>query len=401
MENVVISGMGIISALGCGVEQTLRALREERSGIGPLKYLQTEHWDIPCAEVPFSDEELRERLGLSAEEVVTRTALLGMVALQEAWQTADLRHTPDKRLAFINGTTVGGMEKSEQYYLDFLENDSRNAYIAAHECGACTEKIADFMGGFSYVTTLSTACSSAANAIILGENLIRAGLTDIAVVGGSECITKFHLNGFHTLMILDDAPCRPFDATRAGLNLGEGAAYVVLVSDASARYRGIQPLCRLAGYGNACDAFHQTASSEEGTGAVLAMREALKTSGLQPSDIDYINAHGTGTRNNDASEGRAIMQVFGKHTPRVSSTKAMTGHTTSASGSVEAVIAVLAIRYGFIPANLRFGEAMPELSFTPVPHTLENVKVRNVLSNSFGFGGNNSSLIFSAVDPGA
>ena len=323
------------------------------------------------------------------------------MALQEAWEAADLRHTPDKRLAFINGTTVGGMEKSEQYYLDFLENDSRNAYIAAHECGACTEKIADFMGGFSYVTTLSTACSSAANAIILGENLIRAGLTDIAVVGGSECITKFHLNGFHTLMILDDAPCRPFDATRVGLNLGEGAAYVVLEKESLARKRGIQPLCRLAGYGNACDAFHQTASSEEGTGAVLAMREALKTSGLQPSDIDYINAHGTGTRNNDASEGRAIMQVFGKHIPRVSSTKAMTGHTTSASGSVEAVIAVLAIRYGFIPANLRFGEAMPELSFTPVPHTLENVKVRNVLSNSFGFGGNNSSLIFSAVDAGA
>ncbi len=397
MENVVVSGMGIISALGCGVEETCRALREECSGIGPLRYLQTEHLEIPCAEVKCSDVELQEKLGLFSEEIAPRTVLFGMMALEEAWRSAGLSSSGGVRLAFINGTTVGGMEKSEQYYLDFLKNDIWNTYIASHECGACTEKIADRMGGFSYVTTLSTACSSAANAIILGENLVRAGLTDIAVVGGSECLTKFHLNGFNTLMILDREPCRPFDASRVGLNLGEGAAYVVLERESTARQRGVQPLCRLAGYGNACDAFHQTASSDDGVGATLAMNGALKMSGLQPSEIDYINAHGTGTRNNDVSEGRAIMNVFGERIPWVSSTKAMTGHTTSASGAVEAVISILALRHGFIPANLRFREAMPELTFTPVTHTLENVKVRNVLSNSFGFGGNNSSLIFSAL----
>lgn len=395
-ERIVVTGMGIISALGTGVEKTYVALQEGRSGVGPLEYLQTEHRDIPCAEVKLSDEALVARLGIKKEEVATRTALLGIEALREAWASAGLSLQGQERVAFINGTTVGGMEKSERYYLDFLENDSRNAYIAAHECGACTERIADDLGGFSYVTTLSTACSSAANAVMLGANLIKAGRTDIAVVGGSECLTKFHLNGFHSLMILDPQPCRPFDATRAGLNLGEGAAYLVLEREADALARGASPLCVVAGYGNACDAFHQTASSENGTGATMAMQEALEMSGLRPEEIDYINAHGTGTRNNDLSEGRAIVNVFGAHIPYVSSTKAMTGHTTSASGAVEAVISILAIQRKFVPVNLRFAQPMPELPFSPVYRPMEGVPLRHVLSNSFGFGGNNSSLIFSA-----
>ena len=291
-ESIVVTGMGIISALGAGVDATWRALREGRSGIGRLEFLQTAHRDIPCAEVKFSDRVLAERLGLATGEIATRTALLGMEALREAWGSAGLSAGLQKRFAFINGTTVGGMEKSEQYYLDFLENDSRNAYIAAHECGACTEKIADDLGEFRYVTTLSTASSSAANAVMLGANLIKAGITDVALVGGSECLTKFHLNGFRTLMILDREPCRPFDDARAGLNLGEGAAYLVLEKEKAALARGVRPLCVLAGYGNACDAFHQTASSEEGVGAAMAMEEALKMSGLRPEDIDYINAHG-------------------------------------------------------------------------------------------------------------
>ena len=337
-------------------------------------------------------------LGLAPEEVVTRTALIGMVALREALESAGLQDVPGKRMAFINGTTVGGMEKSEQYYLDFLENDSRNAYIGAHECGACTERIADFAGNFSYVTTLSTACSSAANAVMLGANLLKAGLADVAVVGGSECITKFHLNGFRTLMILDRQPCRPFDDTRVGLNLGEGAAYLVLERENEARKRRAELLCRLSGYGNACDAFHQTASSEDGVGATLAMQEALDVSGLQAEDIGYINAHGTGTRNNDLSEGQAIVNVFGESIPYVSSTKAMTGHTTSASGGVEAVISILALQKHMVPANLRWAHPMPELPFVPVKEVMEGVPLKHVLSNSFGFGGNNSALIFSAVE---
>lgn len=397
MERIVVTGLGIVSALGLGIRETCRALKEGHSGIGRLKYLQTVHGDIPSAEVRYGDEELRQMLGLSPEEIITRTSLLGIVALREALKSAGFREKSGKRFSFINGTTVGGMEKSEQYYLDFLTNGSMNAYIAVHECGACTERMADAIGGFQYVTTLSTACSSAANAVILGANLLRAGMTDVAVVGGAECLTKFHLNGFRSLMILDKEPCRPFDDTRSGLNLGEGAAYLVLERESEALQRGGQPWCMLSGYGNACDAFHQTASSEEGKGAVLAMREALSMGKLEPEEIGYINAHGTGTRNNDLSEGRAITAVFGNRVPYVSSTKAMTGHTTSASGGVEAVISILALKHRMIPANLRFQHPMPELPFEPVRELLQDISLRHVLSNSFGFGGNNSTLIFSEL----
>ena len=195
-------------------------------------------------------------------------------------------------------------------------------------------------------------------------------------------------------MILDHEQCRPFDATRAGLNLGEGAAYIVLETAASARKRGVTPIGELNGYGNACDAFHQTASSDDGEGAYLAMQKALDMSGLQPADIDYVNAHGTGTPNNDVSESQALKRVFGQHMPKVSSTKGMTGHTTSASGSVEAVICLLALQQGIVPANYGWKQPM-ENGITPVTACLQNVELKHVMCNSFGFGGNDSSLIIS------
>ena len=198
-------------------------------------------------------------------------------------------------------------------------------------------------------------------------------------------------------MILDKEPCRPFDASRAGLNLGEGAAYIVLETAAAAHQRGATPLSILSGHANTSDAFHQTASSPDGQGAYLSMTRAIESAGLTPADIDYINAHGTGTVNNDLSEGIANQRVFGSRVPPVSSTKALTGHATSAAGSIEAVISILAVLEGFIPANKRFVTPMEELHFTPATGR-ENVTPRHVLSNSFGFGGNNTSLIFSVID---
>lgn len=393
MQPIVVTGAGIVSALGLGLETTLKALKDRVSGIAPIRYLNTVHCRFPVGEVKHSEDELRMLLNVPADQIVTRTALLGMAALREALAMANIDTTP-LRVAFISGTTVGGMEKSEQYYHDFLNNDSKNGYIAAHDCGACTEMIADRFGGFSMVFTISTACSSAANAIILGANLIREGKTDIAIAGGSECITKFHLNGFKTLMILDEQPCRPFDRDRAGLNLGEGAAYIVMESAESAAKRNVPAICRLSGYANTCDAYHQTASSPDGKGAYMAMKQALDAARLRPHDIDYINAHGTGTQNNDLSEGISIMQLFGEHTPPVSSTKPYTGHTTSAAGSVEAVISLLALQHGFIPPNLHWQHPMEELDFTPVTE-YKNLPLKHVLSNSFGFGGNDSALIFS------
>ena len=400
-HNIVITGTGIITSLGIGKAETLKKLKAGQRVIGPIRHICTKHNNLPSGEVECSDEQLKELIQYHDEGIITRTSLLGRVALREALDEAGLDAACGSRIAFISGNTVGGMEKSEQYYYDFLNNNTRNEYIAMHDCGACTDIMAkEFSGKFDLITTISTACSSAANAIILGANLIREGRVDIAVVGGTECLSKFHINGFNTLMILDKEPCRPFDADRHGLNLGEGAAYLVMETEAHARQRNARAICKLSGYGNACDAFHQTATSPNGEGAYLAMQQALANSGLQPGDIDYINAHGTGTGNNDECEGIAMMRIFGEQMPPVSSTKSYTGHTTSAAGGVESVISILALTHRFIPANLGYHTPIEGHNFKPVDHVIENVTLKHILTNSFGFGGNDSSCIFSTLDSG-
>jgi 3-oxoacyl-[acyl-carrier-protein] synthase-1 len=391
--------MGIVTGLGIGKTNTLQALRQKQTGIGKVRHLQTIHKEFPAGEVPFTNEQFFQLLDIEPEKIYTRTALLGRIALKEALQEANITQKCPGKIAFISGTTVGGMDKSEQYYTDFLSNNTKNEYIETHDCGATTNLIAaEYKGVFDMMTTLSTACSSAANAIILGANLIKTGKVDVAVVGGSECLSKFHFNGFNTLMILDKQPCRPFDKTRAGLNLGEGAAYLVLESEKSAKERKITPICKLSGYANTCDAYLQTASSPNGEGAYLAMIKSLKQSNLKSKDIDYINAHGTGTQNNDETEEIAIMRVFGDDVPFISSTKSFTGHTTSAAGSVESVISILALRHNFIPVNLNFSQPMNENSFTPATQSETNRELKHVLTNSFGFGGNDSACIFSRID---
>lgn len=399
MERIVVTGSGVVSALGIGKEVTLKKLLAEESAISTIKHLQTKHLELSVGEVPASDAELKSFLGITADEVINRTSLLGRVALREALDEAGLSQGADHlRIAFVAGNIVGGMEKSEMHYRDFFQNDDYNDYISLHDCGACTEVIAkEFRGRFNLMTTISTACSSAANALILAGNLLRAGYADIVVAGGTDCLSKFHLNGFNMLMILDPQRCRPFDETRRGINLGEAGAFLVLEKEETARRRGAVPVVLLSGYGNACDAFHQTAMSPDGEGAYLAMKKALQMAGLQPGDIDYINAHGTGTENNDVCEGAAVERIFGKQVPPISSTKSYTGHTTAAAGALESVISLLALQHDFIPSNLGFQHPILTLHFAPVAKVIRNVHVRHVLTNSFGFGGNDSSCILSKI----
>jgi 3-oxoacyl-[acyl-carrier-protein] synthase-1 len=230
---------------------------------------------------------------------------------------------------------------------------------------------------------------------MFGAQLIKAGFVDRVIAGGTDSVTKFTLNGFNTLMILDKDGCKPFDETRAGLTLGEGAAYVVLESERLIETQNKKVLAELTGYGNANDAYHQTASSPDGTGAWLAMEKALAISGLNPADIDYVNVHGTGTQNNDLSEGIALQRIFGEKVPLFSSTKSYTGHTLGAAGALEAVISVLSINHEILFPNLRFTTPMKELRISPFKKVLKGIQVKNILSNSFGFGGNNSTLIIS------
>ena len=217
---VVITGMGVVSALGIGAEANLSALLRGESGVRAVRYLPTEHREFPVGEVPMSGEELRQRLSLPPG-IYSRTHLLGVLALREALEQSKLLQ--QNALALISGTTVGGMDVTEHYF-----PAPQPAGRDIHDCGASTNEIADYFGCFDYTMTTSTACSSAMNALIMGKLLIESGERDIVVAGGSEALSLFHLNGFKSLMILDRERCRPFDHTRAGLNLGEGAAYLVL-----------------------------------------------------------------------------------------------------------------------------------------------------------------------------
>ncbi|MBR6972887.1 MAG: beta-ketoacyl-[Bacteroidales bacterium] len=394
---IAITGAGIVSALGTGVDETLRSLMDGICPISFPKHLKTIHSNLPCGEVDLSDAQLYDLCHEDRGRVLSRSSLLGIVAARQAEE--DARLGSSDRVAFINGTTVGGMDITERYYRKYFQGSDYDALIPLHLDGVATDAIADSLEcDVVFTDVISTACSAAANAIALGAELIESGRFDIVIAGGMECLTKFHLNGFNSLMILDQEPCRPFDASRKGLNLGEGAAYIVLENKAHALERGARIRAFLSGWGNTCDAYHQTASSPDGAGALEAMRKALEVARLEPSDIDYVNAHGTGTENNDLSEGKALMTLFGDRMPYVGSTKCFTGHATSAAAGLEAVISILCIESGFIPANLRFRTKDPGLDFSPVAEKIENIKLNHVLSNSFGFGGNDSSLIFSRAE---
>lgn len=383
---IAVCGLGIVSAIGIGAAETLDALRAGRSGIGKQTLFDSAV-DVPVGEVKRDNASLKALLGIPEHVTRSRTALLGMVAAAQA--VADAAIPAGARVALVSGTSVGGMDRTENFYRDFRTDSAKGRLrdVAGHDCADSTRQIAAYCGIGGYTATVSTACSSAANAIITGALLLESGMADYVVAGGTDALCRFTLNGFNALSILDREPCRPFDATRAGLNLGEGAGYLVLARTAP----GKRTYCRLAGYANANDAHHQTASSQAGEGAYRAMAEALERSGLER--VDYINAHGTATPNNDLTEGTALRRLFGGQVPPFSSTKGYTGHALAAAGGIEAVLSVLAVAHGLRYGNPGFAEPIPELGLCPVAHT-EETRVRSVLTNSFGFGGNCCSLIF-------
>lgn len=392
---VHIIGTGVISAIGNTGADNFQSLQQGRSGIGRITLFDTTHREaLPVGEVKLTNTILAYRT--KAKKTWSRTALLGLHAAQEAIGHSGVRDLKSLRVGLISATTVGGMDRTENFFPAFLQDimKGRLRDVADHACGRSTERIADALGIRGFVTTINTACSSSVNAIQYGARLIAANQLDVVVAGGTDALTRFTLNGFNSLMILDPAPCRPFDAGRKGLNLGEGAGFVVLASTSLCAAEQLTPLATVTGFANTNDAFHQTASSPEGRGSFAAMENALAMAKLTTTDIDYINLHGTGTLNNDLSEGTAVKRLFGSALPPLSSTKAYTGHTLGASGGIEAVFSVMALREQCVFPNLRFEVPMPELGMVP-QQTFERRAVRNVMSNSFGFGGNCSSIVLS------
>lgn len=392
-NKVVVTGMGIISAIGKNVEENFSALNSNRSGLKNLSLFPSiHHGKLKVGQIEMSNQQLIESLKLPSENNFTRTALLGLYAAQQAVDNAGIASISEHKTGLISSTTVGGMDFIEKFCTDFHQNVNARKYISTQEAGDSTTKIADHIGIQDFTTTISTACSSAANAMILGAKMIESGKLDRVIVGGTDALAKFTINGFNSLMILSQNLNAPFDQNRQGLNLGEAAAYLVLEREDLAIKQNKKIWSFLSGYGNANDAYHQTASSENGEGAFLAMKKALEKANLSAKAIDYINAHGTATPNNDLSEGKALQRIF-KKMPVFSSTKPFTGHTLAAAGAVEAIFSNLALEHQLVFANLNFKQPMEELSIIPQTKLIEK-PLHHVMSNSFGFGGNCTSLIF-------
>jgi 3-oxoacyl-[acyl-carrier-protein] synthase-1 len=385
---VFVTGIGVVSAIGLNAEENFISLRSGITGIS-----KSTTYNLMIAEVQLTNEEIMSKLCLPYKDY-SRTTLLALMAAKEAWGNNE-SHS-DIRTGLISSTSIGGLDRTEKFYFESQKGMSSNTYkLMTYDNGRTTEGIAIELGISGYIGTISTACSSGANAIMQGARLMEANKLDRVIVGGCDPIALFDIKGFSSLNVYDQEICKPFDECRKGLNLGEGAGFLVLENEHSLAITGNTPLCQLSGWNNASDAFHQTASSVDGKGAYLAMINAMAKANITPEKINYVNAHGTGTGNNDLSESIALKNVFGNHLPPFSSTKGFTGHTLAAAGAIEAVYCVQSIQAQAIFPNLNYSTPMLETGMVPETEYRSDLPVEYVLSNSFGFGGNCTCLIFS------
>jgi len=396
MGKVYVTGMGIISALGMGVEQNHKALQNGISGIGNAAYLDSKYThQKPFAGVDFSNQGLTDILQIPSTETLSRTDMFAIIAFVEAIENAGLQpaEISNTETAFITASTAGGMCHTDELYQDATNlEESTSPYVNHYSTQAHSRTIADRFNLKGIISTFNTACSSSANAIMFGARLIKSGRAQRVIVGGVDSLGKFTVNGFNSLGILSNNPCKPFDKNRDGLTLGEGAAYLVLESEELAKNKF--KLAELSGYGNANDAFHASAISEDAVGPTLAMKKALKSANLSPVSISFINAHGTGTENNDQSELKAFQNIFNGFPP-FGSTKGFTGHTLGAAGAIEAVYSILNLLNNEIYASLNATDPIEEFNVLPNASFQSATEIKHVMSNSFGFAGNCSSLIFS------
>jgi 3-oxoacyl-[acyl-carrier-protein] synthase II len=392
---VAVTGLGVVSAFGPDCAALRRGLR---AGVRPLREVTlfdpTPYRSRVAGEVPAFESPLT---GL-ARRRASRADHLGVLAATEAITMAGLAASDLIGAAVIHGTGAGGAHLLEVYLEQLAggnERAARASLLVPHQPATTTDLIASTLGAHGPRLSLMTACSSSATAIGYAGDLIRCGRVHVALAGGTEPLSRLTFAGFSALRAMDPQPCRPFDAARNGLTLGEGSATLVLEDLAHAQARGARVLAEVCGYGVSADAHHMTAPDPEGNGAARAMADALADAGLAPEVIDYVNAHGTATRYNDPVETLALKRIFGDHARRlmVSSTKAMTGHTLGAAGAIEAAVCVIALTDGLVPPTLGLTNPDPACDLDYVPGTARAGAIRFALSNSFGFGGNNTAVV--------
>jgi len=389
MIRAVVTGLGAVTPFGLGVKTYWNGLAAGLCAIRPVTLLDTQ--GLRCrlaAEVPEVIPGSRRR---------SRADRLALAAAVEALEDAHLERAERAEVAVVVGAVGGGMFEAEEWYWreagrGAVEPDRRA--LGAVLPWSHAEVVANALGLYGPRETLTTACSSGAAALAVASELVTTGMVDLVLAGGVDAITRICYLGFNALKLLDPEPCRPFDRERRGMSIGEGAGFFVLESAEHAAARGARVYAELAGYGMTSDAYHVTSPDPEGRGMARAMVEALTRSGLNAADVGYANAHGTATPQNDRVEGLALRAVFGAEGLLVSSTKSMIGHTMAAAGSLEAMATVLALVHDVIPPTVHLDSPDPEVAFDCVPHRARHAAIEHAISNSFGFGGQNVTLLF-------
>jgi 3-oxoacyl-[acyl-carrier-protein] synthase II len=389
---VAVTGVGVVCALGVGREAYLEGLRGGRCGLRAQPELCVGMAPI----VGRVDAPLPVRARMS------RADQLALVAAREALADAQVAD-PAGAVAVVVGVGAGGAGELAAYVRTHDATGPRRArpsQLLAFPPANAADALARGLGLSGPRSSIMTACSASAMALGLALDTIRMGRAQVALAGGAEPLTSLTLHGFAALRALAPEPCRPFDRARRGLSLGEGAAFLLLESAEHAQARGARRYAWLRGFGATCDAHHMTAPEPEGAAAAHAMQAALADAGLRGEELDYVNAHGTGTIPNDLAETRALHRAFGAHAHRllVSSTKSQIGHTLGAAGALEAAATVLALAHGFAPATVTLEEPDPACDLDYVPRRPRPVPLRAALSSSFGFGGNNVALVFGRDD---
>jgi 3-oxoacyl-[acyl-carrier-protein] synthase II len=386
-RTVVVTGIGAVSPFGADVKALWQGLSTGLCAIRPITLIETEGFRSRiAAEVP-------EAIGGSLRR--SRADRLALSAAREAIEDAGLGEAERRDAALIVGAVGGGMLEVEAWYWARHRGESaRPAAVRATLPTSHADVLAWRLGLEGPRETIVAACSSGAAAIAAGAELIADGVVTRAVVGGADAITRICFMGFNALKLLDPEPCRPFDRERRGMSLGEGAAFLVLEDAESARARGATRYAELAGHAMTTDAHHVTSPHPGGDGMIRAMRTALASAGAVPGDVAYVNAHGTGTVQNDRIEAQALRAVFGEGRVLVSSTKSMIGHTMAAAGSLEALATVLALTHDLVPPTVHLASPDPDVPFDCVPASAREVSVPAAISNSFGFGGQNVTLFF-------
>ena len=394
-KRVVITGTGVFCSTGKNVGEFTQSLKEGRIGIGTVTLFDTSKY--PCkigAEIrDYRGEEFFPKKELKR---LSRTDQLALIAAEEAVKASGIHYGPEEVGVFL-GAGAGGMFEAEAYHREILlKGKSKPSLILPFIPSFTTSQVSERFGFSGPKATVATACSSSATSIGYGADLIRTGQCKAVLCGGSDAMSELTFGGFNSLKAMDPSPCKPFDRRRAGMSLGEGAAILILEDFEEALKREAKIYAEFLGYGIGGEAYHITAPEPTGMTEARIMREAIEESGIPPDKVDYINAHGTGTSLNDKVETLAIKKVFGErvHSIPVSSIKSMVGHCLGSAGAMEAVASILSLRDQFIPPTINHQEGDEVCDLDYVPGKAREMDVKVVLSNSFAFGGNCTTLVF-------